>query len=61
MEHKRQKQIDLINQLIAKSEQKDRAEVNFINDCIGLKINNIGQSWITFHLKNLKELIIDKD
>lgn len=59
MNSKKQKILDLLDQIIEKSTKKDKAEKDFIENCIGLNGLNLGESWMTFHLKNLKELIVD--
>lgn len=59
MENKKEKALLLLDQIIQKSIEKDCAEKTFIKTSIGFNVSDLGESWMTFHLKNLKELMID--
>lgn len=61
MDAKKRKIVSLLDQIIEKSAEKDKAEKNFIKHSMGINGLGLGESWMTFHLKNLKELIVDMD
>lgn len=48
--------IDLLDQIIEKSRHED-----FLKKIKEPTPKNVGESWITFHLKALKELLIEEE